>query len=369
VSAVIEHIPVTGVVAILAALGLSVATFYRRQKPTEPKKVPRPRPVRALGPDERQAVLDVLYEERFRDLPPAEIVAELLGEGRYLGSERTMYRVLAANHEVKERRNQLTHPVYAKPELIATGPNQVWSWDITKLLTFEKFVYLYLYVVMDIFSRYVVGWMLADKENAALATRLIEETIAKHDAVPGKITLHADRGAPMRSKLLAELLAKLDVVRSFSRPYTSNDNAFSESGFKTLKYHPSFPKKFHGDIDGRAFCKPYFDWYNNDHHHGGIGLLTPAEVHFGRAEQVLKRRHDVKMTAYHEHPERFVSGPPRLQKLPGAVYINPPSSLEVVTTQPVVSNADQPPLIFHPATSARPSLATRTVISTGGDAH
>ncbi|HEY4223792.1 MAG TPA: IS3 family transposase, partial [Myxococcota bacterium] len=300
-SAALEVMPTTGVVAVLTALGLSVATFYRAKKLKAPTTT-RPTPARALSMQERQSILDVLHEERFRDLPPAEIVTTLLGEGRYLASERTLYRVLADNAEVRERRNQLTHPAYAKPELVATGPNQVYSWDITKLLTFEKFVYLYLYVVMDIFSRYVVGWMLADRENATLATRLIDETMAKHDVKPGEIILHADRGGPMRSKLLAELLAKLDAGRSFSRPHTSNDNPFSESAFKTLKYHPTFPKKFHGDVDGRAFCQSYFSWYNNEHHHSGIALLTPADVHFGRADEVLKRRHGVKLDAFHAHP-------------------------------------------------------------------
>lgn len=335
-TAALEVMPATGVVAVLAALGLSVATFYRARLPKRAIAARRS-PARALSIDERQSILAVLHEERFQDLPPAEIVATLLGEGRYLGSERTMYRVLAANAETRERRNQLTHPVYAKPELVATGPNQVYSWDITKLLTFEKFVYLYLYVVMDIFSRYVVGWMLAGKENAALATRLIDETMAKQGVKPGEITLHADRGAPMRSKLLAELLAKLDAGRSFSRPHTSNDNPFSESAFKTLKYHPTFPRKFHGDADGRAFCRPYFDWYNDHHHHSGIALLTPADVHFGRAEAALKRRHDVKVAAYRQHPERFVNGPPRLEKLPSAVYINPPPSVTSpsITTEQV----------------------------------
>lgn len=253
-----------------------------------------------------------------------------------------MYRVLAANAEVRERRNQLVHPVYAKPELVATRPNQVYSWDITKLLTFEKFVYLYLYVVMDIFSRYVVGWMLAEKENAGLATRLIEETMAKQDVKPGEITLHADRGSPMRSKLLAELLSKLDAVRSFSRPHTSNDNPFSESGFKTLKYHPTFPKKFQGELDGRAFCKPYFDWYNEKHHHSGIALLTPADVHFGRAEAVLKQRHDVKLAAYRAYPERFVNGAPRLEEIPSAVYINPPSRPAISSGSEGLAGAGSP---------------------------
>lgn len=344
-NAAAEVMPKVGAVAVLEALGLSPATFYRHRKAREPKR-PRPTPARALSSQERQAVLDVLHEERFADRTPAEVVAALLTEGRYIASERTMYRVLERAGEVKERRRQLVHPAHKKPELVATAPNQVWSWDITKLLTFEKFVYLYLYVVMDIFSRYVVGWLLADRESAMLATRLIDETVAKHDVRPGEIILHADRGAPMRSKLLSQLLADLDVGRSFSRPHTSNDNPFSESQFKTLKYHPSFPRKFHGDVDGLAFCRPFFDWYNNDHHHSGIAMLTPADVHFGRAERALDERHAVVMAAYHEHPERFVHGPPRRAVLPPAVYINPPSSL-------VVANAD----------------AANDFTSTGGVAH
>lgn len=371
-----EVMPATGVVAILAALGLSAATFYRGLKPKEPAP-PRPTPARALSPIERQAVLDALHEERFRDLSPAEVHAQLLGEGKYLGSERTMYRILASQNEVKERRNQLVRPAPVKPELIATGPNQVWSWDITKLLTFEKFVYLYLYVIMDIFSRYIVGWMLAARENATLATQFIDETIAKYDVPPGQLTLHADRGAPMRSKLLIELLAKLDTAKSYSRPHTSNDNPFSESAFKTLKYHPTFPRKFHGDVDGRAFCKPYFDWYNDHHHHSGIALLTPADVHFGRADEILRRRHDVKLAAFQAHPERFVNGPPRMIDLPRAVYINEPSILGTLTatgSEPALRLAT--PSTPHGATgpllagtSDVPFSSTTTFMNTGGHAH
>ena len=369
--------PTTGSVAILTALGLSLATFYRhRALPIGPKPRRAP-PPRALGADERQAILDVVHEERFQDLPPAEIAVKLLGEGRYLCSERTMYRVLAASHEVKERRNQRTHPTPVKPELIATAPNQVWSWDITKLMTFEKFVYLYLYVVMDIFSRYVVGWLLADKENAGFATLLIEETMVKHDIAPGEITLHADRGAPMRSKLLAELLAKLDAVRSFSRPHTSNDNPFSESAFKTLKYHPTFPKKFHGDVDGLAFCRPYFDWYNNRHQHSGIALLTPADVHFGRAEEALRQRHDAKLAGFHSHRERFVHGPPRMEELPRAVFINPPPTFNAIPetgSEPArrlasPATAHNESMALLPAAIDMPFSTSTTFINTGGEVH
>ena len=322
-SAAAEVLPSAGVVATLDALGLSSSTYYRRQKPRLPSR--RRKPVRALSAEEQQAALDALHEPRFQDRTPAEVVSTLAEEDRYVGSERTLYRLLEERGESRERRNQRVHASHAKPELLATAPNQVWSWDITKLLTETKFVYLYLYVVIDIYSRCVVGWLLAERENASLATRLIEETVAKHDVKPGCITLHADRGAPMRSKLLSQLLAELDVTKSFSRPHTSNDNPFSESHFKTLKYHPGFPRKLQNLADGLAHCRPFFRWYNEEHHHSGIELLTPNDVHMGRADAVLKRRHDVVMAAYHAHPERFVHGPPRLRQLAPVVTINPPA--------------------------------------------
>jgi putative transposase len=338
-SAAAETIPTLGVVATLDALSLSTSTFYRLQQPSRPSQ--RRTPARALSTTEQQAALDALHEERFQDRPPAEVVASLAAEGRYVASERTLYRLLAKHDEVRERRNQLVHPKYAKPELVATAPNQVWSWDITKLLTTTKLVYLYLYVVIDIYSRYVVGWLLAERENAALAARLVDEVVARNDVKPGCITLHADRGAPMRSKLLSQLLAELDVNKSFSRPHTSNDNPYSESHFKTLKYHPGFPRKLRNLEDGLAHCRRFFSWYNDEHHHSGIELLTPSDVHFGRADAMLKQRHDVMMAAYAQHPERFVHGPPRLRQLPSQVAINPPS------TSTVAGNPDMlnpPPL-------------------------
>jgi len=338
-SAAAETIPTSGVVATLDALGLSTSTFYRLLQPSRPSK--RRTPARALSATEQQVALDALHEERFQDRPPAEVVATLAEEGRYVGSERTLYRLLAKHDEVRERRNQLVHPNYAKPELVATAPNQVWSWDITKLLTTTKLVYLYLYVVIDIYSRYVVGWLLAERENAALATRLVDEVVARNDVKPGCITLHADRGAPMRSKLLSQLLAELDVNKSFSRPHTSNDNPYSESHFKTLKYHPGFPRKLRNLDDGLAHCRQFFSWYNDEHHHSGIELFTPSDVHFGRADAVLKQRHDVMMAAYAQHPERFVQGPPRLRQLPSQVAINPPTTSPAATT-PVCSTQPSP---------------------------
>lgn len=281
---------------------------------------------RALLAPERQAVLDELHSERFVDSSPAEVVHTLLAEGKYLASERTMYRILNAHDEVKERRNQRRHPEYKRPELMATKPNEVWSWDITRLRTTEKWVYLYLYVVLDIFSRAVVGWMVAEKETAALASRLIEETSAKQDVRPGTLVLHADRGTQMTSKTLAQLLADLDIGASHSRPQVSDDNPFSESQFKTMKYHSSFPGKFTNSIDAVTFGRTFFSWYNNEHRHSGIAYLTPNEVHEGRSDEVLEHRHAVRMAAWAAHPERYPRGAPRRQTLPLAVYINPPAS-------------------------------------------
>jgi putative transposase len=336
--------PTTGVVAILVALGLSVATFYRRRKPAQPRSS-RPSPARALSAEEREGVLALLHEPRFVDKAPAEVIATLLEEGRFPCSERTMYRILQANNEVRERRDQLRHPAYTKPELIAVGPNDVWTWDITKLRTHVKFQYLYLYVIIDIFSRYVVGWLLAENESAQLAQRLVKETCDKHGVTPGH--LHAARGPAMKSKLLSQLLAQLDIQRSLSRPHVSNDNPFSESQFKTLKYHPSFPDKFGGLDDGLAFGREFFPWYNEHHHHSALAYLTPSQVHFGHAEEALRQRHEVLMNAYRAHPERFVGGPPQLPALPRAVFINPPTPpgdrLQPSSESPVPSSGSSAP--------------------------
>jgi putative transposase len=283
-----------------------------------------PTPARALAPTERQAVLDVLHSERFCDRSPVEVHATLLEEGQYLCAPRTMYRILASNDEVRERRDQLRHPSYTKPELLATRPNQVWSWDITKLKGPVKWIYFYLYTVLDIFSRYVVGWLLAQQENATLAQRLIAETCAKQDIEPGQLTIHADRGVPMTSKTVAQLLADLGVDKTHSRPRVSDDNPFSESQFKTLKYWPGFPDRFGSPEHAREVSRVFINWYNHEHHHSGICFLTPAVVHYGRAELVLAERHQVQLAGYREHPERFVNGTPRLQRLPEAVWINPP---------------------------------------------
>jgi len=313
-----------GVLPACHALGVSRATFYRRQRPAPGHQQPRPTPARALCESEREQVLDVLVSPRFVDRSPAEVVATLLDEGDYLCSERTMYRVLAASQPVRERRNQREHPQYTKPELLATAPNQVWSWDVTKLLGPKKWTYFYLYVLLDIFSRYVVGWMVADRENSALAGRLIEETCQKQGVEPQVLTLHSDRGAPMTSKCTAQLLADLGVTRSLSRPQVSDDNPFSEAQFKTLKYYPGFPSRFPDQQQAIVFCRSFFPWYNIEHRHGGIAMLTPEAVHHGRAAAVLAQRQRTLEAARADHPERFVRGIPKPSPLPEAVWINPP---------------------------------------------
>ena len=271
----------------------------------------------------------MLHTDRFADKAPQEVYATLLDEGAYHCSIRTMYRILDEHAEVKERRNQLSHPVYQEPELLATAPNQVWSWDITKLLGPAKWTYFYLYVILDIFSRYVVGWMIAPADSAALAEKLIKETCAKQNIEKGQLTIHADRGSSMRSRPVALLLADLGVTKTHSRPYTSDDNPFSESQFKTLKYRPDFPERFGCIEDSRSFCQVFFPWYNTEHHHSGIGLLTPASVHAGRAQDVRNARSAVLRTAYEAHPERFVRKLPVPPSVPEAVWINKPRPLSV----------------------------------------
>ncbi len=315
-----------GVAPACGALGVSRATFYRRTRPTPGHQQPRPTPARALSQNERQHVVDVLSSERFVDRSPGEVFATLLDEKKYLCSERTMYRILAERRPVRERRNQLQHPHYAKPELLATAPNQIWSWDITKLLGPKKWTYYYLYVLLDIFSRYAVGWMVADRENSALAGRLIEETCTKQGVEPEVLTLHSDRGSPMTSKCTAQLLADLGVTRSLSRPQVSDDNPFSEAQFKTLKYHPDFPGRFLGIDHATSYCRSFFPWYNTEHRHGGISMLTPADVHFGRAQTMLDQRQRTLADAWAAHPGRFVHGIPEPRPLPEAVWINPPET-------------------------------------------
>ena len=328
---------------ICAALGVSRATVERqRSRLRTPHAVSRsrPAPARALTGPQRQDVLDLLHAPRFADQAakrtdaassgqraqaPAEIYATLLDEGAYHCSIRTMYRLLNQNGEIRERRQQLRHPVYQKPELLAEKPNEVWSWDITKLMGPEKWSYFYLYVILDIFSRRVVGWCVADAETATLFKPLFDDAVAKHNIVPGQLTLHADRGSPMKAKATAFLLADLGVTRSHNRPHTSNDNPFSESHFKTLKYQPRFPKRFGCIEDAKVFCRGFFDWYNQEHHHAGIGLMTPDQVHYGQIDAVHAARQVTLDQAFRANPGRFVKKPPVPPKKPLATWINPPT--------------------------------------------
>jgi putative transposase len=329
--------PRIGTRAACAASGVPQATWYRRHRISPPPQRPVPVPhaervqPRALAPAERTAILAALHSGRFADTAPAEVWAILLDEGTYLGSVSTYYRVLREAGESRERRRQATHPATVKPELIATGPDQVYSWDITKLHGPAKWTYYHLYVILDIYSRYVVGWMVATRESAALAGKLIAATCEKQGITRGQLSIHADRGSSMTSKPVALLLADLGITQSHSRPHVSNDNPYSEAQFKTLKYRPAFPARFASIEAARAHGQDFFPWYNHEHRHGGLGLHTAADVHYGRAAAVRAGRAQVLTDAYLTHPERFVRKPPAPPKLPGPSWINPPHEKEADT--------------------------------------
>lgn len=316
-----------GVQAACGALGVARATYYRRRKPAV--RPARPTPPLKLTENERQEVLEILHSPRFADQAPRSVYATLLDEDEtYLCSARTMYRILGTEDEVRERRNQLRHPEYQKPELLATCPNQVWTWDITKLKGPAKWTYFYLYVILDLYSRLVVGWMVARRECSELAKRLIRDSYDKQGVKRKQLTLHADRGSSMRSKPVAFLLGDLGVTKTHSRPYTSNDNAFSEAQFKTLKYHPRFPARFGSLEEARSFCSSFFTWYNTEHRHSSLAYLPPADVHYGRAEKLLKQRAEVLRLAFKKHPARFKGRLPNPGTLPKATWINPPDEEE-----------------------------------------
>jgi putative transposase len=314
-----------------------------------------------LSPDERAQIHTVLNSERFADCAPREIYATLLDEGSYLCSWSTMYRLLREADEVRRRRDQVRRGAYTKPELLATQPNQLWSWDITKLKGAAKWTYHYLYVILDVYSRYVVGWMIAECESAALAEAFIAETCAQEGIAPDQLTLHADRGSAMTSKCVAQLLADLGVAKTHSRPQVSDDNPFSEAHFKTVKYHPSCPERFGSLADARAWARSFFQWYNHAHHHSGIGLLTPATVHHGHAPAVRAARQEVLAMAYAAHPERFVRGRPQPPALPEAVWINPPAgaapptlNLSAATAERMGHPQPEPPGVSRGFTAQRP---------------
>ena len=317
--------------AVCAALEVSRASVLRhRAALTAPPRAVKTRApsARALPESERGQVLAHLRTPRFADQTPTEVFATLLDEGTYLCSIRTMYRILAAQGEVVERRHQRRHPVYQKPELLAEAPNQVWSWDITKLMGPVKWSYFYLYVILDIFSRRVVGWRIEHAESASQFKALFVDAMGKHAVPRNQLTLHADRGGPMKAKTTALMLADLGVLKSHSRPHTSNDNPFSEAHFKTLKYQPEFPRRFETINEARAFCRQFFTWYNEEHHHAGIGLMTPDQIHFGQAEEIYAARQNTLNTAFLNTPESFVRKPPQPPHIPTAVWINPPKQTE-----------------------------------------
>jgi putative transposase len=359
--------PGVSMVAACSSLGVSRATLYRGTHPALPLAIREYAPSpRRLGDEERQAIVDAMHSAEFVDQPPMEMFAKLLSRGVYLASIRTIYRVLAELGESKERRNQrLPHP-YVKPSLTATGPNQVWTWDITKLATLEKGVFLHAYVIIDLFSRYVVGWMVAAKECKHLAAQLFAEAAARHGIEPGLI-VHADRGAAMKSDTLAQLLATLGIDQSFSRPHVSDDNAFSESQFKTLKYQPDYPGFFATLLHARGWLEAFFGWHNDEHHHSGLALFTPADVFFGRFMAVHAARQDALDAAHARHPERFPNGPPKAALPPAKVHINPLEASTVVVSRaesarlaasinaPMITDA--PP---EPKTQKAPHAAART---------
>ena len=331
--------PQIGLAPACAALHINRAQIYRQDARrrvliSHKPLALRPRAPLALSGPERQRLLDVLYSERFADCAPRTVYARLLDEGVYLASVRTMYRLLAAEGQSRERRNQCVHPAYAKPELLAVQPNEVWSWDITKLKGPVKWSCYHLYVILDIFSRYVVGWMIALRETAQLAEQLIAETIAKHNIAPATLTLHADRGTSMRSKPVAALLVDLEVTKTHSRPHVSDDNPYSEAQFKTLKYRPDFPERFGSIEDARAHSQKFFNWYNNTHCHSGIGFMTPESVHYGRAQAMFQQRADILNVAFLAHPNRFKRNAPQPPQLPTAAWINPPKKETAITKKP-----------------------------------
>lgn len=316
--------------ALCSALGVPRATYYRHHGNDQQKSPAyRQPPKNAFGKEENQQVLDLLHSERFVDKTPYETFNELIDDGEYYCSPRTMYRVLKKQGETSIRRLQRNHRDAVKPELIASKQNEVWSWDITKLRSDRKWVYFYLYVIIDIYSRYVVGWLIADCESQELARQLIQKTALKHGIQPHQLTLHSDNGPSMASNTVSQLLDNLGIIKTHNRPYVSNDNPFSESQFKTMKYCSEFPGQFSAINDAEKFCQQFFKWYNKEHYHSGIAWLTPESVHYDFASDILEKRHQVMLTAYLKNPIRFNNKSPKIKQLASAVYINPPQSIQI----------------------------------------
>lgn len=332
--------PPVPIVRACAALGISRATLYRRTEPPAPPQPRTPRVVsRKLDEAERRAIVEVLHSPEFVDQPPHEVYAALLSRGVYLASIRTMYRILAALGETKERRTLCDRERHSKPTVDASAANQVWTWDITKLAGPEPGVFYCLYVIIDLFSRYVVGWLLAERENTALAKQLFLDSLLRHGVEPDQLVVHSDRGSPMKSEGLAQLFASLGVTRSFSRPRVSDDNPFSEAHFKTLKYQPDYPDRFSSFLHARAYCQEFFGWHNDCHHHTGLALFTPADVFHGRVSDVAAQRQSALDDAYRAHPERFPHGPPRVPLPPATVSINPLHASDGTSTTETIMHA------------------------------
>ena len=320
-----QHAEAFGVAPSCDALGVSRASYYRwKERPEEPP-VSRRRPPRKLTEEEEAMILEILNSDRFMDQAVPTVYSTLLDEEEYMCSSRTMYRILERQKQVRQRRHDREHPVYQKPELLATGPNQVWSWDITKIKGPQPWIFYNLYVVIDVFSRYVVAWAISEYESGEQARALIDAACTRQGIGPNHLTVHSDRGKAMRSRTLADLLGELGVERSFSRPHVSNDNPYSESQFKTLKYHPSYPERFGSIEDVGSHMRAFFKWYNTEHRHSGIAMMTPEVVHTGRSEQVWNSRKKTLQRAYQKHPERFVKGNPEPRKVPEEVWINQPN--------------------------------------------
>lgn len=311
------------------SFGIPRSSYYYWKNPDSGKILYQNRklPDFAYTSTEKQTILNLMNSEIYMNQTPYEIYASRLDEGEYLCSVRTMYRILGENDQVKERRKVRRSNIYKKPELLATKVNQVWTWDITKLKGPEKWTYFYLYVIIDIFSRFAVGWMVAYRELSSLAKKFIEETCQKQNITKGQLTIHADRGSSMKSKHVAFLLSDLGVTKSHSRPYVSNDNPYSESHFKTMKYSPGFPERFNSLAQAREFCRSFFDWYNKEHYHSGIGFLTPESVHYGFADDILENRKKVLLNAFEKNPKRFRFKKPKLKNLPKSVWINKPDNI------------------------------------------
>lgn len=332
-------VPLVGVAAACAALCMSRSRYYRARKP-KAEATSRPSPPRTLSEDERAKVLATLDSEEYMDKAPAQVFAALLELGIYLCSIRTMYRILAANDQVRERRAQRQHPTYSKPQLVATAPNQVWTWDITKLPGPTKGTYFSLYVILDLFSRYIVGWQVATRESAAVYQQLVEACCKDHGVVPEQLTIHSDRGAPMTAKSTALLYADLGIIKSHSRPYTSNDNPYSEANFRTLKYRPDMPDQLGSVEHARQVVRALVDWYNDEHYHVGLALLHPADVHYGRAADIVAARQLVLDAVYARHPERFPLGRPAQKLPPAAAWINPPPMTNLGQSDQIGSDRD-----------------------------